>query len=264
MLLIPVLDISGGAAVHAQGGDRTRYRPVRSALTPDRPGDARALGKAYRALGAESCYVADLDAIEGVPIQSKLLRALATPGTGFGRGLMVDAAIADAERALEVLALGATRIVVGLETLPSLDTLRRLTSAVESSRLVFSVDLREGRPLFRHGGCAGIPSLATPAEVVTLSMTCGVRSVILLDLARVGRSAGTDLGLLAELRRVHPEIEIFAGGGVRGRSDLQRLAEIGCTGALVATALHTGVLGPGDIRTTPFASDTSPPRRTDV
>jgi phosphoribosylformimino-5-aminoimidazole carboxamide ribotide isomerase len=47
------------------------------------------------------------------------------------------------------------------------------------------------------------------------------------------------------LRRVRAAIgpcPLFAGGGVRDEDDLRRLADAGCDGVLVATALHDGRL----------------------
>ena len=39
---------------------------------------------------------------------------------------------------------------------------------------------------------------------------------------------------------------LLAGGGVRGEWDIERLADVGCDGALVGTALLSGdVKGPG-------------------
>jgi phosphoribosylformimino-5-aminoimidazole carboxamide ribotide isomerase len=71
-----------------------------------------------------------------------------------------------------------------------------------------------------------------------------VPALLVLDLARVGTGAGgPELGLLSELRRAHPTVELLAGGGVGSRADLERLADAGCDGALVATALHDGRLG---------------------
>jgi len=55
--------------VHGIGGDRARYEPVRSVITPSL-GDAQSLAQAYVAvLGTSEIYVADLDAIEGGPAQ---------------------------------------------------------------------------------------------------------------------------------------------------------------------------------------------------
>jgi uncharacterized protein related to proFAR isomerase len=41
--------------------------------------------------------------------------------------------------------------------------------------------------------------------------------------------------------------ELIAGGGVRGRTDLEDLAAAGCSGALAASALHDGRLTKTDL-----------------
>ena len=75
MQIIPVLDLAGGVAVHAQAGDRSRYAPLTSDLVPGRTGDAVALLRAFHAvLGVHECYVADLDAIQGGALQRALIR----------------------------------------------------------------------------------------------------------------------------------------------------------------------------------------------
>jgi phosphoribosylformimino-5-aminoimidazole carboxamide ribotide isomerase len=71
--------------------------------------------------------------------------------------------------------------------------------------------------------------------------------VIVLDLARVGSGTGVDLDLLARVRRAAPGLALLAGGGVRDAADLDRLADAGCDGALVATALHDGRIGAAEV-----------------
>ena len=70
----------------------------------------------------------------------------------------------------------------------------------------------------------------------------GVGSVIVIDLARVGAAAGLDLEMMAAVREAVPQLTLLAGGGVRGAQDLVALADVGCDGALVATALLDGRL----------------------
>ena len=71
--------------------------------------------------------------------------------------------------------------------------------------------------------------------------------VIAMTLARVGSGAGPDIDRLAALRAAAPGRKIFAAGGVRDFSDIESLALAGIRGALVATSLHDGRLGPDDI-----------------
>ena len=63
--LIPVLDLKAGRPVHAIGGNRAHYEPLRSILHPA-GADPVELARACRdRLGLRELYVADLDAILG-------------------------------------------------------------------------------------------------------------------------------------------------------------------------------------------------------
>ncbi len=237
--LIPVLDLAGGRAVHARGGDRAAYAPVRSALSAGPPGDALALARAYCALpGVRRCYVADLDAIGGGTVQRDLLAALAAPD-GFGPGLVVDAGVADLAAA-RPLAGVAREVVVGLETLRDFRDLSALAEA--GLHPVFSLDLRAGVPLARPD-LRGAPGRA-PAALARTAREHGAAAIIVLDLARVGGGAGTDAVLLRQVRAAVPGLPLLAGGGVGHATDLDVLAALGVDGALVATALHDGRLDP--------------------
>jgi phosphoribosylformimino-5-aminoimidazole carboxamide ribotide isomerase len=121
--------------------------------------------------------------------------------------------------------------------LPGADALDRLLR--EHAELVLSVDLRDGRALSPHPELAGLSAL----DAVARLHRTGLREVIVLDLARVGSGTGPDLGLIAELHAAFPRLELLAGGGVRDADDLRALADAGAAGALVATALHGGVIG---------------------
>jgi phosphoribosylformimino-5-aminoimidazole carboxamide ribotide isomerase len=242
--VIPVLDLRAGRAVLASRGRREAYGPVRSVLVAaDTAGDPPpvALARAFRdRLGCAEWYVADLDAISGAAPQRPLVRALAA----LGGQLLVDAGVSTAARARETLVDGggvggAARVVIGLETLPSFAALDDLARAIGPERLVFSLDLREGKPVLHPGASHQGP----PAELARTAVDgAGVPAVLVLDLARIGSAGGVNLDLVAALRRAHPGIELLAGGGIGSVRDLERLADAGCDGALVATALHDGSL----------------------
>jgi phosphoribosylformimino-5-aminoimidazole carboxamide ribotide isomerase len=248
MDIIPVLDLSRGVAVWAQAGNRARYEPVASALVPDSVGDAVALLKAFRRrLGARSCYVADLDAIQGGAIQRVMLRELAQLETGFAGAIMVDAGAHTPESTFEVLACGASQVVIGLETLRAFSDLAGVVRVVGEGRVIFSVDLRMGTPILHpdlHDAAGVHPDAMT---LTSQAVEAGVRSLIVLDLARIGTGCGTDLGLIERLRRRFPSVRLLAGGGVLERRDLDRMRDAGCDGALVASAIHNGAITAADL-----------------
>ena len=235
MRVIPVLDLMKGRAVWARGGVRGAYAPVQSVLLPP-VGDAVALARGFhRTLGCEECYVADLDAIMGAEPQLELVRVLAAVGSQ----LVIDGAASPAQAA-NILDAGASRVIVGLETLPSFEILAAIVQAHGRERVVFSLDLRAGRPVW--------PGPQEPLALVKEVVRTGVAAIIVLDLARVGSGQGVDLRLGAQIRRAHPELELLVGGGIASPHDLARAAGAGYDGALVASALHDGRLDAASVR----------------
>ena len=76
----------------------------------------------------------------------------------------------------------------------------------------------------------------------------GVRRLLVLDLAAVGRGGGpVHLEMLRRLRSELPAVELLAGGGVRSRVDIAALGGAGASGILIASALHDGSLARGDL-----------------
>jgi phosphoribosylformimino-5-aminoimidazole carboxamide ribotide isomerase len=216
--IIGVLDIRGGVAVRGVGGRREEYRPVSSVLCPG--SQPLALARAMRQeLGLAELYVADLDAIAGSPPDVQLYEALAREGFR----LLVDCGVRTAGPA------GPWRLVAGLETLGGPEAL--------TAQMIFSLDLKGGQPLAGPGWPEG------PRAILGEAARRGVRSAIVLDLARVGSGEGTGTEeLCAWARREWPALEIIAGGGVSGLADLGRLRAVGVDAVLVASALHDGRL----------------------
>jgi phosphoribosylformimino-5-aminoimidazole carboxamide ribotide isomerase len=248
MDIIPVLDLARGVAVWAQAGDRARYEPVVSALMPSAVGDAVALLGAFRTrLGATACYIADLDAIQGGAVQRTMLRELAQLETGFAGPIMVDAGAHTLESTLEVMACGASQVVIGLETLRAFTGLAEIVHRLGEEQVVFSVDLRLGSPILHPAMQDAMGAQPDALSLAAQAVDAGVASLLLLDLARIGTGCGADLGLIEELRRRFPDLRLLAGGGVLARRDLDRMRDAGCDGALVASAIHAGTITATDL-----------------
>ena len=234
MRLIGVVDLVAGRAVHARAGLRERYEPVRVVAGSSlEPGDAIALGRAYiDRLAIPELYVADLDAI----LHGTTPHTVVSRLTALGVPTWLDSGASSARRAQQALDAGASRVVVGLETLPTYEELGRICRAVGPERVAFSLDLRNGEPVTQ----TGFDRVASPENAAVRAAGAGVGAMIVIDLARVGTSSGLDLETIERVRKCAPDVVLVAGGGVRGPEDLARLAECGCDCALVATALHEG------------------------
>jgi phosphoribosylformimino-5-aminoimidazole carboxamide ribotide isomerase len=233
--LIGVIDLRAGLAVHARGGRRDRYEPVAAVH-----GDAVALASHDTTrLGVPSLYVADLDAIEcGAPQDALVGRIVA-----IGAPVWLDRGVRSVDDCRHAIEVGPARIVVGLETLPSFPVLDAICRDIGRERVALSLDLRDGLPLVADESTID----ASVIDIAQRAMDAGVGAVIVLDVARVGMNTGVDVDLVAQIRRATPGLPLFAGGGVRDWNDVVSLANAGCTGALVATALQTGALTAADV-----------------
>ena len=239
MRIIGVIDVRNGQAVHARGGVRADYAPVDAVAGVNVAGDAVALARTYvERLGVRELYVADLDAIADGPraMNEGVLRDIVATGAP----VMVDAGVSTPRDAQRVLDAGATRVIVGLETLTGFDALHEICAEVGGERVVFSIDLRDGVLIASPDVLAVAGSIA---EVAQRASRAGVGAAIVLDIARVGSGGGIDLESIRAARAGLPHAALFAGGGVRGTDDLNALADAGCDGALVATALQRGSIG---------------------
>jgi phosphoribosylformimino-5-aminoimidazole carboxamide ribotide isomerase len=241
MQIVGVIDILGGRAVHARGGRRAGYRPIASvAGRPVSDGDPGTVAGIYVSdLGLADVYVADLDAIGGGARQQPSIAAI----RGVTPSLWLDSGVTTLPAAEEVLAAGASRIVVGLETLTSFAALEEICRGTAPRQVVFSLDLRHGIPIggAASAGSAGHNWSDAPETIAARAESSGAGAIVILDVGRVGMGGGCDLELVRRVRNA-VGVPLYAGGGVRDRSDLERLEAAGCDGALVATALLNGTL----------------------
>jgi len=244
MRVIPVIDLLGGQVARGVGGRRSEYRAIQSLLAADaRPAT---IGRALASLGFQETYVADLDAIGGREPAWRTYDEL----VDCGLTLVIDPGLKTAAQARDLSRWAAARqttigIVAGLESSPDPDTLAAMCAAVGAERLVFSLDLRAGVPITESAAWQGL----APEQVALVALRAGVRRMIVLDLAAVGMGQGVGTEQLCRsLRNLDPELELIAGGGVRGAADLRSLSTAGCNAALVASALHDGRLTVEDCR----------------
>jgi phosphoribosylformimino-5-aminoimidazole carboxamide ribotide isomerase len=238
MHILPVLDLMAGRVVRGIGGRRGEYRPIVSPLTPSSEPAAVAAALAAH-FGFTEFYLADLDAIEGAaPAWDTYVQLHAADCQ-----LWVDAGVRSVERARELARAGVERVVVGLETVAGPAVLAAAVGELEE-RVVFSLDLRYGRPL---GNIADWPAQDAPG-IAAHAAGLGVGRIIVLDLASVGSRAGVGTReLCGWLARAHPHVGVYAGGGVRDAADLRQLQDASVRGALVASALHDGLLSREDL-----------------
>src|SRR5262245_35709550 len=220
----------GGNVVHAQRGQRQAYQPCSSPLCcGSKPADVVA---GYLVVYPfTTVYIADLDAIMGQGDSGRIIAELrhAFPGVRF----WVDNGLSSVAGCRSWLQLKLGDLVLGSEAQMDAATIDALAPEIAADRIVLSLDFKDGQFL-------GPKALRDQAELWP-------QRLIAMTLSRVGSDTGPDFVLLDHLRTQAAGKNIFAAGGVRGGEDLLELHRRGISGVLVASALHAGRVGRGEI-----------------
>ena len=206
------IDLKSGSVVHGKGGMRDLYLPIKSlhADTHDPLNFIEQIKPKY-------LYVADLDRICGtgdhdaiIPVLSKrtdkllLDRGCGTPG--------------------DCLHMSGVINIIGTETAG--DDLYRFSDGI------LSVDIKDG---------VVIPWGMEPGVFLKSGMPDKFDMVIILDIGGVGTKKGLKKDLIESYRAAYTG-DLIWGGGVADMKDLLLLADTGYNGAIIATALHTGII----------------------
>lgn len=230
MKIIPVIDVLNGIAVHGKRGERKHYQPLKSLLC-NSP-DPTEIASAFETLGFSSLYLADLDAILGKSANFSVYEQIITKTR---LDLMVDAGTSDLTQAEKALETGISKIVIGSETLHSLDFVQQAVGAFGEEKIVVSIDQKEGKLLSGSKSIGSMDVISFAQQIVGF----GVRQIILLDLGRVGTEHGTNLTLMKTILET-TGVNVVVGGGIKSLQELETLRNLGVYGALVATVLHNG------------------------
>jgi phosphoribosylformimino-5-aminoimidazole carboxamide ribotide isomerase len=236
--VIPVIDILNGIVVHAVRGKRRKYQPLQSNLC--KSVEPLEVAKAFKKLGFSELYIADLDAITRGSVNFQVLKRIVDE---TGLKLMVDAGVADVETAEKLLDCGVSKVVIGTETLQSKSFVGEAVRLFGSDHVIVSLDLKGDKVLVKLGfaGCKN------PMCLLLEFKEMGVSGVIVLDLARVGSGEGVNVDFLKKVLE-DISIDVYVGGGVRDIKDLVELKDLGVSGVLVATALHSGKISMDDLK----------------
>ncbi|WP_456330052.1 HisA/HisF family protein [Archaeoglobus sp.] len=206
-----VVDIKDGKVVAGKSGEREKYPPISSVSGVVNSDDAV---EVVEEIKPRFLYTADLDRIMGKGNNSDVLLKLST---------RVEELIADCGfRKPEELENLPFTPVVGTETFDITQLDRKC---------YVSIDLKE-----KFLDASG--KFRSWKEAVEFLNSLSLEGIIVLPIHAVG-TMKTDFSILERALEIseHP---VLLGGGISGIEDLERLKEMGCSGVLIATAIHKG------------------------
>ena len=222
-MLIPSIDLKGGAVVQLVQGERLAIK------------DDDVFAWVRRFAKFPKVQVIDLDAAMGAGDNLALVRQIAG-----ALSCRVGGGIRTVERAQDVLAAGARQIIAGSSLfrngVPDLTFAQTLREAVGRDRVIAAVDSRGGRVVI-HGWKTGLPLTAVDA-VRALEPYCDEFLYTHVDIE--GLMGGTNLDAIRAVRAATTR-RVTAAGGITTREEIDELDALGVD-AVVGMAIYTGAL----------------------
>ena len=223
MKIIPVIDLKDGVVVHARLGVREHYLPINTSLCQS-PDIYQVIEAFLGVYDFDTFYIADLNAITGQGGHERLIaEVLATfPQIMF----WIDSGYQRVKK------LPHNYLPVLGSECYSDDSALELKAF--NKRFILSLD-------YSTSGTLGAKSLFSEQDLWP-------DTVIVMTLGRVGSQLGPDLDKLKAFCSRYPHKQFVAAGGIRNTDDLQALKQLGIQQALVASALHSGMIGRAAIK----------------
>ena len=224
--VLPAVDIAGGRCVQLRRGD-----PEASTVYYDDPVDA---ARRWVDEGAVSLHVVDLDAALGRgtnrDVVTRVVAASSVP-------VQVAGGIRDAGALDDAFSTGAARVVVGTAAAEHPELVEAMARA-HPGQVVVAADVKDGEVTVA-GWTRG--SGRTVGELAGLLRDLDLGGLLVTDVSRDGVLTGPNVELYRALAG-EVDTAVIASGGVRDVADVVALAEAGCAGVIVGTALYEGRL----------------------
>lgn len=222
-MLIPSIDLKGGAVVQLVQGERLAIR------------DDDVFAWVRRFERFPKVQVIDLDAAMGTGDNLAIVRQIAG-----ALACRVGGGVRTVERAREILDAGAQAVILGSSLFargrPDLEFARQIAEAVGIERVIAAVDSKGGQVVI-HGWRTALPITAIEA-VRALEPYCA--EFLYTHVDAEGLMAGTDLAAILDIRRATTR-RLTAAGGITTQEEIDTLHANGVD-AVVGMALYTGRL----------------------
>jgi phosphoribosylformimino-5-aminoimidazole carboxamide ribotide isomerase len=228
MIALPAVDLRGGACVQLVGGAYERESV--------RLSDPVAVARGWLDAGFRALHLVDLDAATGRGSNIGMVRDIlgATDAE-----VQVGGGVRDGGRIEELLADGATRVIVGTRAIEDGDWLDEMTSRFPGV-LIVAADVRDRRVVTR-GWARSLP--LNVLDAVEELNALPLAGVLVTAVHREGQLQGTDLPLMEDVAEA-AAFPVYAAGGITTLHDLRALAHRGIAAAVIGMALYTGAIDP--------------------
>jgi len=231
-VIIPAIDLIQGKTVRLYQGSydkTTEYQQT--------PLQLRDL---YAEAGAGLLHLVDLTGAKNAA--DRQLELLTSLMKNAPLPVQVGGGVRTAADVKQLLAAGASRVVVGSVAIREPETVQGWLRTYGSDKIVLALDVainaKGDKTLPSHGWIE--ESTITLEQVLDGFIAAGAKHVLCTDISKDGTLQGPNVALYAELVQKYPQIQWQASGGVGSLADIKALKPTGVAGVILGRALLEG------------------------
>ena len=231
-MIIPAIDLIQGKTVRLYQGSydkTTEYQQT--------PLQLRDL---YAEAGAGILHLVDLTGAKNAA--DRQLELLTSLMKNAPLPVQVGGGVRTAADVEQLLAAGASRVVVGSVAIREPETVQSWLRTYGGDKIVLALDVainaKGDKTLPSHGWIE--ESTITLEQVLDGFIAAGAKHVLCTDISKDGTLQGPNVALYAELVQKYPQIQWQASGGVGSLADIKALKPTGVAGVILGRALLEG------------------------
>ncbi len=231
-MIIPAIDLIQGKTVRLYQGSydkTTEYQQT--------PLQLRDL---YAKAGAGILHLVDLTGAKNAA--DRQLELLTSLMKNAPLPVQVGGGVRTAADVEQLLAAGASRVVVGSVAIREPETVQGWLRSYGGDKIVLALDVainaKGDKTLPSHGWIE--ESTITLEQVLDGFIAAGAKHVLCTDISKDGTLQGPNVSLYAELVQKYPQIQWQASGGVGSLADIKALKPTGVAGVILGRALLEG------------------------
>lgn len=228
MMVIPAVDIKNKKCVQLIQGN-----PNKKHVELDNP---LSVAERWINQGAEMIHLVDLDKAiyqtnTNEEVIKKIIKSVSVP-------VQVGGGIRTVDDALNLIKVGAKRVILGTSAVKNPDIVEELSSKVGSEKIMVALDAKDGKVVIKGWK---EKTRYSPAEIGKILEEKGAGSILFTNVDVEGLLNGVDVRPIRELVEAL-NIPIIASGGITTYDDILKLKEVGVESVVVGSAIYKNII----------------------
>lgn len=184
--------------------------------------------------GAKRIHLIDLDGAWGSKINNTLLENIIEK-TGEKVKIQIGGGIRSIESALKLFDKGVDRIIVGTLAIKNPDSIPKLIKTLGAEKIIIALDYKKDKILIEGWEKEMDKS---PFEFAKKIIELGVVNILFTSIEADGTLSGPDFSNIKRMLKNIGEGRLFVAGGVRNKSDVLKLKNLGVAGVIIGKAIY--------------------------